>query len=340
MSKPVPMSAFDTAPVPPARQFEAWREILTPMFDVAPPDNREPLAFEAAFETYLVGPLVLGGTTFDAHRYGRDPERIRRDGLNHYHLQLHLSGGYAGRFDDRDLVIGPGDMVLFDFARPLDVRSHRSDLLVIAVPRDILDLSMPPGDHHGLVLRGDTGLGGLLADHMRSLAARLPQMTIDEATAAAAASTAMIAACFRPSQTRFDHAQPALLESLGQRIRTHIGGNLRGNAITVDALCATFGLSRATLYRLFKPFGGVSAYVRNQRLSRAFTSLMSPLEGERRIADIAFEWGFNSEAYFSRAFREAFGLSPSDARAAAHTEPPAERTNHAFRDWVTRLRRT
>src|SRR5260221_505314 len=126
MSKPIPISTFETSPIPPQQQFQAWREILTPLFDVASPEDHEPPAFEAAFESYLVGPLVLGGTTFDAHRYGRDPARIRRDGLNHYQLQLHLSGGYAGRFDGRDLVIGPGDMVLFDFARPLDARSHRS----------------------------------------------------------------------------------------------------------------------------------------------------------------------------------------------------------------------
>jgi AraC-like DNA-binding protein len=340
MSKPIPISVFDTAPVPPPQQFEAWREVLTPMFDVEPPDKGAPSGFAAAFESYLVGPLVLGGTSFDAHRYGRDPARIRRDGLNHYQVQLHLSGGYAGRFDGRDVTVRPGDIVLFDFARPLEAASHRSDLLVIAVPRDILELSMPPGDHHGLLLHGDSGLGGLMADYMRSLAERLPDMTTDEATAAAAASTAVIAACFRPSQAGFAAAQPALLESLRRRIRAHIGENLRAGAITAEALCASFALSRATLYRMFEPFGGVAAYVRNQRLSRAFTSLMNPLDTERRIGEIAFEWGFSSEAYFSRAFRRAFGLSPSEARAAALAEPPADRINDTFRDWVVRLRRT
>jgi AraC-like DNA-binding protein len=338
VSRPIPISAFETAPIAPLQQFQAWREILQPMFDAAPLDGREPPAFVGEFESYLLGPLVLGGTTFDAHRYGRDPARIRRDGLNHYQVQLHLSGGYIGRFDERDLTLGVGDMVLFDFGRPLDARSQRSDLLVIAVPRDILELSMAPGDHHGLVLRGDTGLGGLMADHMRSLAARLPLMATDEATAAATATTAMIAACFRPSRASFAHAQPALLEALGHRIRTYIEQNLRGGPIAVDGLCRTFSLSRASLYRIFVPFGGVAAYVRNQRLSHAFTSLMTPVNNHRRIGEIAFDWGFRGEAHFSRAFREAFGLTPSEARAT--TPDQADRVNVAYRDWVARLRRT
>lgn len=341
MGKPLPISIFDTTSIPPAGQFPAWRDSMAPMLEVAPPGEAPPPAFRAGFESYLAGPLVLGGTSFEAHRYYRDEARVRRDALNHFHVTLHLSGRMAGRFGARDVLVGTGDVTLFDFARPMDVRSEAAELLVVAVPRDVLEGNLPPGEHHGLVLRGDSGLGGLLADHMRSLAARLPLMTTDDAAAAASATTAMIAACFHPSAARFAAADGTLLDSLHNRIRQHIGERLQGGDIGADAICRSFGISRSTLYRLFEPHGGIAAFVRNQRLSRVFTALMSPLEAHRTIADIAFEWGFTSEAHFSRAFRQAFGLTPREARQAVTAGPAteAERVNQTYRDWLVRLRR-
>jgi AraC-like DNA-binding protein len=46
--------------------------------------------------------------------------------------------------------------------------------------------------------------------------------------------------------------------------------------------------------------------------------LTDPAQHHRRIYEIAFELGFQSEAHFSRLFRSTFGMSPSDVRARAH----------------------
>jgi AraC-like DNA-binding protein len=332
MTKTLPIAVFDTARVAPREQFAAWRENIAPIFDCAPVKDAVPTPFHGAFESYLMGPLVVGGTSFDSHRYNRDSARVRRDGLNHYHLNLHLSGGYVARFGDREITVEAGDITLFDFARPFAAESLRSELLVVAVPRDLLELSMPPGDHHGLVLRGGAGLGGLLADYIRSLAVRLPSMTAEDATAAAAGTTALVAACFRPSLANFARAGAPLVDSLGNQIRHHIAENLGTDPITTDRICKQFKISRATLYRMFEQFGGVFAYIKNQRLSRAFTTLMDPRQSHQKIADIAFESGFGNETHFSKAFRKAFGMTPSEARSVA-----ADGAD--IRDWVARLRR-
>ena len=51
-----------------------------------------------------------------------------------------------------------------------------------------------------------------------------------------------------------------------------------------------------------------------RRLERAYEELMDSLYFQQSIAEISFRWGFNDSAYFSRAFRELFGLSPSQHR--------------------------
>ena len=172
---------------------------------------------------------------------------------------------------------------------------------------------------------------------MRSLISRLPLMTAEEGTAAAAGSVAMIAACFQPAAATFARAKSELLDSLLVQMRRHIAQRLREGELDVDTLCRVFGISRATLYRLFEPFGGVATYIHNQRLSHVFTALMNPLQNHCRISEIAHDWGFSSESHFSRSFRKAFGMSPSEARAVLKQDEPAQA---GLREWIPMMRRT
>jgi AraC-like DNA-binding protein len=45
--------------------------------------------------------------------------------------------------------------------------------------------------------------------------------------------------------------------------------------------------------------------------------IADPGAGERSIASIAYHAGFGDLSYFNRVFRKRYGMTPSDARAAA-----------------------
>jgi len=67
--------------------------------------------------------------------------------------------------------------------------------------------------------------------------------------------------------------------------------------------------SKMQLYRKVKAMTGLSPthYVRQYRLYRAKLLLRDP---NLRVNEVAFQVGFNSSSYFSRAFKQAFGMSP------------------------------
>ena len=79
------------------------------------------------------------------------------------------------------------------------------------------------------------------------------------------------------------------------------------------ALAAVAGFSVAHLHRMFMAQVGESpsAYVRRVRLERAGRKLRM---GAIDIGDLALAAGYGSHNAFSKAFKQHFGLSPSDFR--------------------------
>jgi AraC family transcriptional regulator len=83
------------------------------------------------------------------------------------------------------------------------------------------------------------------------------------------------------------------------------------------------GFSRSHFMRLFQAAVGfsVTEYVRRRRLSRAAEDLAAG----RSVLDVAIEWGYGSQAAFTRAFTRTFGLSPAAyARGVRAGRAPVE----------------
>jgi len=61
----------------------------------------------------------------------------------------------------------------------------------------------------------------------------------------------------------------------------------------------------------------VAGWTRQRRMDRCRRDLADPGLAARPIAAIAARWGFSSAADFSRAFRAAHGMPPSEYRRSA-----------------------
>lgn len=81
-------------------------------------------------------------------------------------------------------------------------------------------------------------------------------------------------------------------------------------SLNIDKFCRSLGYSKSGLYRKLMAVTGYSfnTYLKQYRLRRALSLLNKQ---EMNIAEIAFETGFNSPAYFSKCFQGIFGILPS-----------------------------
>ncbi|AOK60848.1 hypothetical protein WM29_16475 [Burkholderia ubonensis] len=89
--------------------------------------------------------------------------------------------------------------------------------------------------------------------------------------------------------------------------------------LLIDIPIATFDdRLDADLGRLFAADGeSIAQTIWTERLSRAHRELVDPRLRRTSVGEIAFRWGFSSQAHISRAIRERYGASPMALREAA-----------------------
>jgi AraC-like DNA-binding protein len=91
-------------------------------------------------------------------------------------------------------------------------------------------------------------------------------------------------------------------------------GNKVVSGLSVDDLAAAMNLSRVQLYRKVKAISGSSPIelLRTARLNRGYQLL---IQTNKTVSEIAYEIGFTAPSYFTRCFKNEFGISPSDIQA-------------------------
>jgi AraC-like DNA-binding protein len=329
---------FNTDPLPHSERHQTYRELVNVAFDVSEPDP----GFHAYIYTWLLDRMVLHDSDVGAQLFDRSASRMRQDHLEHYAMQLSLEGDITGDFDGRSVRVRPGEILFCDLSRPMRKRTSAVRVVTVGVARELIDAAATPSDDlHGLVL--DAGRAGLLADHLAALPRRLPQLAPDALADVTRATTSLVAVALKPSLSTFEQARGEIEVLTLERAKRFVETQLASRTLTPEAICMALKVSRSALYRLFEPLGGVSQYIWGRRLARARAILSDPADGSR-VSDIAFGLGFTSEAHFSRAFRKAYGVTPSELQAErrnAHSEilrPAAEGSDaHTFARWVKSL---
>lgn len=325
-----PIFRFSTQALPPKSRFEAWRDEVNALFEIDIGTHAR-ATFNYSLATAYVGDLLMGCGTWEGaqapvqYAVKRGQRMLRRDGLDHYYICLGLSHAICGSAGRQPLSTQASQIYVLDLARELDSEIVAGDTIILTIPRDVLSARLGHKDLHGLVVQG--ALGGLLADHMRALRHRLPDLTPEELPHVYQATLAMVAAALAPGAATLDDAAPHIDHRLLARARQLIEQQLSRADLDPASVARQLGVSRAALYRLFAADSGVAAYIQRRRLIKARELLRNGHVDRPRISSLAYACGFKSEAHFSRAFKAAFGYTPSEAREQTAAQP-ASATKH------------
>lgn len=99
-------------------------------------------------------------------------------------------------------------------------------------------------------------------------------------------------------------------EQLIEKALTYMEKNMDNPDYSVQQFSQDLGMDRTVLYKKMQSITGLapSEFIRSIRLKRAAQLL---IQGQYPVAEVAEKVGFNTQKYFSKYFKEAFGVSPS-----------------------------
>ena len=295
---------------------DAWQALTRDFYDTRPLGPEE--CFDAAASAHWVDDLLLSRVRFDASTFWREPARFPSDESDFVTIQWYVTGSLRGRVGDRALYMAPDRVCVHDFAVPYRGWSENSEVWGLAIPRTrIADaellrrrapiISVPVGSPSGLMLT--TAL---------HTAWETVQRVPGGGSELASALVGLVNGVLDPVARRLHDARLAAMKSYLRR-------RLADPTLSGADLQQHFHYSRATVYRLFEPDGGVAHFIRDERLRRCYDDLAHPDQGGRTtVGGVAARWGYPDAAQFGRAFRSRYGQPPRDVLREARTGQPPQ----------------
>ncbi|MEU7509746.1 helix-turn-helix domain-containing protein [Streptomyces lavendulae] len=301
--------------------FESWAgmvgDLVMPVSITSPHVER----FRGTATALDLTHTDLSGFAFSPMSARRGAGHIRRGDPENYFLFL-VHGSPVGLEQNRsNALLRAGDMALFDSSHPLSCefldKGRLSRISLLRVRRSVLPL---PQDHAdqllGTRLATGTASGALLASYLTGLRTHTERADPTELSRLGSVGLDLCAAYLAVQSGSPGTLPPETRRQvLLARIRAFIDHNLPDPRLGPDTIAAHHHISVRLLHSLFRAEPEtVAATIRRLRLEHSRTDLADPRLVHSKIGEIAARWGFRHPADFSRAFRRAYGMPPSDYR--------------------------
>lgn len=293
---------------------ESWRQRLSRALGITA-KVEAPSDLKITSTQHRMGQLSMLDISSSAHAFTATP-----GGNDDVIVWLKAKGHGAVSQHGRHAKMAPATLCLCEtrqaFSAQFDTPSR--DIL-LTLPARMLRDAMPNWDAVILqAISAAEGAAALFADLVMSLAEHAPDLSVSCAGETSDSVCALLIATLR-ALPQNQAALPSPLETYHRdRIRGYVREQLRDPTLSMASVAQATGLSRRYIHRLFsKEPVPLMKWVWSERLDHCCRDLGLEALRNRTVSEIAFFWGFNNAAHFSRAFRERFGAAPSVFRKRA-----------------------
>jgi len=309
---------MSTDSVAPAERAAIWREWVWTHFGGLESDLYGDEGFDGHMAASHAGDVVLTRLEANRHRVLKSPRLAQAGERPYLKIVAPWRGSAAVQQDGREAWVRPGGWAIYDTTGSYQIANpERVEHLIVMLPKEQLverGIKIEPlmARHVG----GVSGIARVALETMRTTYQELPGMS----ESAARGAGELIVELVRLSLQELAGKGTGVtqLEAFRDRIREHVGQHLRDPGLSLDHIATALNCSKRHLHKAFNDEDDTLAhYIQRQRIQACMRELSDPQRAPRTITDIAFSWGFNNTAHFSRVFRDHTGVTPSAFRAAS-----------------------
>lgn len=300
----------DTAPAPLRADFSTQLDSLFSVSLALRASGAQPLRTEMT--AYRGRSLHFAQLLFSPHTTtsagGKRADRLL--------LSLQKEGEVEVTQGGRRSHIRPGEFFVLSPARRFQITTGTMCAHSIYIPMDRIRTLMPNVENvTALAVDGATGVGAVFRAALDEIFHLAPRLQENEADQFADALPHLLTAALS-SLGRDQEVAPARLKQLHrERIRRFVLDNLSDSDLSAARVADAVGVSERYVYKLFADDDvALMKWIWLERLDRCRQELGETGRQDIRIGEIAYGWGFNDLAHFSRSFRERFGCSPREFR--------------------------
>ncbi|WP_231330004.1 helix-turn-helix domain-containing protein [Actinomadura graeca] len=263
------------------------------------------LARQANFQLDDVRLAEISG---NAHAVERTPQVAKSAPKDSVFATLLVKGEAVFLHENGCLAATAGDLVVYDTRRPyLFGFSSTMRQFLVDIPRDrFVEECMAGGVPAPMLFGRGTAREGELIVALRAVL---------ENPGSGARGTVLDLIRLLAEGRSGGRPAPAAYQTQLIIAKDYIERHLHDACLTPGQVAGVMGVSVRHLGRIFESAGTTPArHILERRLQRAHDDLSAPGASGTTIADIAYRWGFSSQAHFARHFRARFGRTPTEAR--------------------------
>jgi AraC-like DNA-binding protein len=311
---------LNTSSSVPDRRLAVWQDIVCDTFVGLDCRSDMHEAFWGAVSQSAVGPATFTRVDSCAQRVFRTPSRIARASQDYVLVALGNSGVNGVYQDGREAIVTAGQFVIYDTTRPYELRFDDSfSQTILQMPRKLLQQRIGAFDAlTATTFSSDRPLEGLAYEFLVSMSKVIDHVDPATATRLLDQGLDLIAMAFAERMHQRSPDQSVHRSALLYRLKNTILTQLSDPELSMSGVAAAIGISPRYASDLMADEQiSFRSYVQSQRLERCKRDLSDPAHAARHVSDVAFAWGFNDLAHFSRIFKQRFGASPREWREQA-----------------------
>lgn len=308
---------LNTIAVPPSERLAYWTDMICNTYVQLECDAIRSDCFAGSINSQSMPGLDLSVVASGAQRVLRTSQQIARANDDYFLVSIQTQGKGVLRQDGRDALLSPGDFALYDSTRAYELHFEGDfQQIVLKLPGEQLRSAVRDTEKlTATTVSGRAGAGHLMISMIKTLWDDIDALEPASAVAVAGGVLNILVAGLQTLPASKCRSVSSLTSYHLTRVKSELDSRLRNPTLLVIDVARDLGISVGHIHRLFRQEAITPAqYIWSRRLEMCSRDLVDPSRAGHSISEVAFSWGFNDAAHFSRSFRERFGVSPREWR--------------------------